>query len=341
MNRRPLVSIIINNYNYGRYLGEAIRSALQQTYAAVEVVVVDDGSTDDSREVLAHFSGRLTPVLKANGGQASAFNAGFAHCHGDVVIFLDADDSLCPHIAEDVVAEFVADPAVVKVQYRLAIIDRQGSVTGDAQPAWNKLLAHGDLRRELCRFPDDIAWQPTSGNAFAAWVLRAVLPMPEPGYRICADYYLSNVPALFGRVAALEDVGGFYRVHDANNHHRTQLNLDQTRRIITQTCDTHRALTATAQTLGLAGFPVDATAVPAVGFLAHRLISRRLDPAHHPIRGDTPLGLGLRGVRAAFGRFDLNWLARAVRAAWFAAAALAPRPMVGWLAQKYFYSAVV
>ena len=339
MNRRPLVSIIIDNYNYGRFLGEAIRSALQQTYRPVEVIVVDDGSTDESRTVLAHHSGQVTPVLKENGGQASAFNAGFAQSHGEVVIFLDSDDNLCPHIAEDVVAAFVADPALVKVQYRLALIDQDGRATGQVQPPWGRCLPSGDLRRQLRAFPDDIPWQPTSGNAFPAWVLRQALPMPEPGYRICADYYLSNVPALYGPVAALEAVGGFYRVHSANNHHSTTLNLDQTRRIITQTCDTHRNLKRTADALGLAGFPADATAVPAVSFLAHRLISRRLDPARHPIRGDTAWGLGLKGVRAALGRFDLKWPGRVLRAAWFAVTAVAPRPWVSWLGQKFLYPA--
>ena len=67
----PLVSILINNYNYGRYLGVAIDSALAQTYGRVEVVVVDDGSTDDSREVITGFAERVVSVLKINGGQPS------------------------------------------------------------------------------------------------------------------------------------------------------------------------------------------------------------------------------------------------------------------------------
>jgi hypothetical protein len=163
--------------------------------------------------------------------------------------------------------------------------------------------------------------------------------MPEASYRICADYYLSNVPALFGKVGALETVGGCYRVHASNNHHSTALDLAQTRRIILQTCETHRHLQRTAEVFGLPGFSPDATAVPAVSFLANRLISRRLDPGRHPIRGDTAWGLGLRGVRAAFGRFDLNWPARVARAGWFAATAVAPRPLVNWLAQKYLYPA--
>src|SRR4051812_4883990 len=84
----PLVSIIIDNYNYARYLPDAIDSALGQTYRPIEVIVVDDGSSDGSREIIIAYGDRLLPVFKANGGQASAFNAGLASCQGEIVIFL-------------------------------------------------------------------------------------------------------------------------------------------------------------------------------------------------------------------------------------------------------------
>ncbi|MCC2671779.1 MAG: glycosyl transferase, partial [Armatimonadetes bacterium] len=77
-----LASVIINNYNYARYLPEAVESALAQTYPHTEVVVVDDGSTDHSRAVLAGYGDRLRTVFQENGGQASAFNAGFAASRG-------------------------------------------------------------------------------------------------------------------------------------------------------------------------------------------------------------------------------------------------------------------
>src|SRR5919107_292807 len=82
------VSIVINNYNYDRFLGRAIESALDQSYTLVEVVVVDDGSTDGSRQVMRRYSDRVVTVEQPNGGQAAAINAGFAACHGDLVVFL-------------------------------------------------------------------------------------------------------------------------------------------------------------------------------------------------------------------------------------------------------------
>lgn len=102
--RSLLVSIIVNNYNYGRFLREAIESALSQTYKPLEVIVVDDGSTDCSRDVIASFGARILPVFKENGGQASALNAGFARSHGDLVMFLDSDDLLLDYAIERVVS---------------------------------------------------------------------------------------------------------------------------------------------------------------------------------------------------------------------------------------------
>jgi glycosyltransferase involved in cell wall biosynthesis len=90
MKDSPLVSIIISNYNYGRFLKPCIESVLDQAYPHIEVIVVDDGSTDNSREIIASYGNRLVPVLKENGGQASALNVGFSISHGKIVIFLEA-----------------------------------------------------------------------------------------------------------------------------------------------------------------------------------------------------------------------------------------------------------
>ena len=98
----PLVSIVVNNYNYASYLAQAIESALGQTYPHTEVVVVDDGSTDGSWEIVASYGDRVRALRKVNGGQASAFNAGFEMSRGEIVWFVDSDDArFCPHDSEE------------------------------------------------------------------------------------------------------------------------------------------------------------------------------------------------------------------------------------------------
>ncbi len=91
------VSVIIPNYNYGRFVTEAITSALQQTYAPLEVIVVDNGSTDDSRQVLEKISdARVVKLFQENKGQSGARNAALKVARGDLVAFLDADDVWLP-----------------------------------------------------------------------------------------------------------------------------------------------------------------------------------------------------------------------------------------------------
>src|SRR5690625_8009575 len=83
----PSVSIVINNYNYARYLGAAIESALEQTHPGVEVVVVDDGSTDESREIIARYEGELRAIYQENQGQAAAWNRGLEEGRGEGIVF--------------------------------------------------------------------------------------------------------------------------------------------------------------------------------------------------------------------------------------------------------------
>lgn len=337
MDQPLLVSIIINNYNYDRFLSGAIDSALCQSYRPIEVIVVDDGSSDNSRAVIAGYGNRVIPVLKENGGQASAFNAGFACSQGEIVIFLDADDVLLPHVVEHVVAVFRTTPEVAKVQYRLEVIEGSGVPTGMFRPPRHRPMPSGDLRHQVLSFPDDISWQPTSGNAFAASVLRQILPMPEKFYRICADYYLSNLTPLLGAVVSLEEVGGYYRVHGANNHDRPTVNLEQTRQIIIRTLHTHIHIKVLADSLGLTKFPANPADVRAITFLGHRIISLKLAPLQHPIKGDKLLSLSWRGISASFGRFDLSWPARCLRSLWFIMILVMPKLAVRWLAQRLFY----
>ena len=95
----PLVSVLIPVKNYGRYIGDAIQSVLAGSYANLELIVCDDGSTDESLAVIRNYARtdeRIKVIEKTNGGQASALNTAFANCRGAIICILDADDTFHP-----------------------------------------------------------------------------------------------------------------------------------------------------------------------------------------------------------------------------------------------------
>lgn len=102
-NTSPLVSIIIPCYNSAAWVSEAIESCLSQTYQPIEVVVVDDGSTDNSLEVINQYSEQVKVITGPNQKLSAARNKGFAASHGDYILFLDADD----YISSDTIAVLV------------------------------------------------------------------------------------------------------------------------------------------------------------------------------------------------------------------------------------------
>src|SRR6185436_125554 len=115
-----LVSVIIPCYNQGRFLGEAIESVLNQTYRNCEIIVVDDGSMDDTARVAARYPS-VNLVRQSNRGFSAARNAGFEQSLGDLLVFLDADDRLLPNAIEDGVECLEHNPqcAFVYGRYRL------------------------------------------------------------------------------------------------------------------------------------------------------------------------------------------------------------------------------
>ena len=201
MNVPLRIDVVIDNHNYDRYLRTAIDSALAQRGVG-DVIVVDDGSTDDSPEIIRSYGGQVTAVFKENGGQASALNAGWAVSRSSVVIFLDADDVLLPDAVERVARAFAATPAAVNVQYRMMVIDGAGTPTGEVMPPAHIHLPTGDLRRSELTFPFDLPWMATSGNAFAP-TRSAHHADPEQEFAASADWYLRHVVSLLGEVVSL------------------------------------------------------------------------------------------------------------------------------------------
>ena len=215
-----LISVIINNFNYERFVGQAVQSALDQDYPKKEVIVVDDGSTDGSREVIAKFGMAIRTQFQPNGGQASALNAGFVLSRGDIVIFLDADDILQPGALATVAKNW--DSQIVKMHWRLAVVDAEGRPTSAVLPNRNVRLSDGVDFEEVIRTGQSYA-PPTSGNAYSRALLQDIMPVPEHDFRICADGYLNRTAVFRGPVKLLSEVCSCYRLHGANSYAGSKL----------------------------------------------------------------------------------------------------------------------
>jgi glycosyltransferase involved in cell wall biosynthesis len=228
MQENPLVTILINNYNYGRFLQEAIDSALNQTYSPTEVIVVDDGSTDNSREIIASYGNKIIPVLKENGGQASAFNAGFAASRGDIICFLDSDDAFLPEKVAQVIDAFGdrQDLGLCCHPVKWVDINRKPSITNSSQDSsstpknyHNEPKREYDLRADLKsgkvrnKFP---IFTPTSGLTFRRSLLQQILPMPEAKNIGLNDAYLDFIALGLSKIIILDKELALYRIHGSN-----------------------------------------------------------------------------------------------------------------------------
>jgi glycosyltransferase involved in cell wall biosynthesis len=329
----PLVSIIVNNFNYAPYLAAAIDSALHQTYSQVEVIVVDDGSTDRSKEVILNYGDRITPIFKANGGQASSFNTGFAAARGEMIIFLDSDDVLLPDIVADIVTCFQNHPQAVKVQYSLQVIDAQGNPKDEVHPSIDYHLPT-DLQSHILKFYN-YAWAPTSGNAFKAEILRQILPMPTEVHQIAADAYLNLITAVYGEVVPLRRIGGGYRVHGQNGFYfgRHEVDLAQLRRLILITAEIQTQQRELFQTL----YQIDAKTLGKwdCGSFKNKAILLKLSPETYPFTDRLSI-LCWQGCIAILHN-PVGWRAKVSHIVWFALVPFVSTPIAHILTNALLY----
>lgn len=123
--RNPLVSVVIVTYNKADVLADSIRSALQQTYRPIELLVVDDGSTDATAQVVRAFGDQVRYLPKENGGTGSARNLGIAEARGEFVAFLDGDDLWLPRKLEIQMSAFEREPEILAVQCSAYCVDNR------------------------------------------------------------------------------------------------------------------------------------------------------------------------------------------------------------------------
>src|SRR5258708_18822707 len=183
--KAPFFTVVIDTYNYGEFIEEAISSALAQNFPASqrEILVVDDGSTDDTRQRLLKYRGEILYLRKQNGGQASAFNYGFEHARGEVIALLDADDIWLPEKLRRIHEEFKHHPTAGMVYHRTHLWDGLEDISEDGYfiPVSGNVT---ESRRALLQYP----MVGTSCLAFRSEALQKLLPVPE-SLRFQADAY--------------------------------------------------------------------------------------------------------------------------------------------------------
>lgn len=216
-NKGPLVSILIDNYNYEKFIEDAIESSLKQSYPNIEVIVVDDGSQDSSPQIIRRYKDKIIPIFKENGGQSSAFNAGYKASKGDIICLLDSDDTFLSTKVEEIVQIFEKYKDVEWCFHPLKYIDlNDGKKVTDYPPPPPDPLSVIDFRNEIIERAQIPIWGPaTSGLCFRRSLLEEILPMPEAV--IATDYYIRYVAVSLRKGFFLNKSLGELRLHGGNS----------------------------------------------------------------------------------------------------------------------------
>ncbi len=215
---RPLVSILITNHNYAKYLGDAIESALRQSYRNLEVIICDDGSTDVSTEILAVYESRdsrIKVAQQSNGGQSLALNTAFNNSSGEIICLLDADDFFLPGKVGLVVDAFAQSPGSGLAVHKMSLVNGNRKYLGEIPclcnlpSGWQGALADLSGPHVLPGLP------PTSGLSLRRPVAEAIFPLPV-GLKAYSDTLIQVVGPLATPVVAVNLALSEYRVHGAN-----------------------------------------------------------------------------------------------------------------------------
>jgi glycosyltransferase involved in cell wall biosynthesis len=319
------VSIIVLNYNYGRFLAEAIDSALNQDHPLCEVIVVDDGSTDDSRVVIARYQDRIRSVLReTNDGQIPALKDAWPLARHPILIFLDADDVLFPNAAATVASRWTA--GTVKTQSPVVKIDKSGRQIGAIMPKYPPDLDTATLRRTLLR-TGCCFLSPSSGNAYSRSLLEAV--DREGGFNLesprefCMDVIMECNAPFHGEVVTIYEPLAYYRIHDSNDnmfHVLDNARFDKLSRYVRLKLDYF------AERCRIWGLEFDPTHARnrSIWGLECQLVCGKLASSRDP--SEAPVWRILsHAVSAYLNATELPLPSRIIGAAWFIGVAISPR----------------
>lgn len=211
------ISIIIANYNYDQFLSSAIDSALKQTYNNTEIIIVDDGSTDNSRKIITQIQkqnpNKVKIKFQENQGHGVAIESGFQISTGEIIAFLDSDDLWIPQKVEKI-AEAFQDSEVIGAMHHLKTIDSEGKVL--QKKIKKRKLPHTNLAKLIIDTGSTWHFPPTSGLAFRQSALKQVLPMSPREWVFWPDGCLLYCTAFLGKVILTNEYLGYYRIHGAN-----------------------------------------------------------------------------------------------------------------------------
>lgn len=327
------VSILINNYNYARFVGGAIECALAQDHPDCEVIVVDDGSTDDSWRVIQSYRDRVRAIRQENAGQGAAYNAAWSLATGEYVLFLDADDLLDHDAISSCLRAVEEDTA--SVQFRLRLMDETGASLPGAVP----YLMHDGYVTPMVRKFVHYAGPPGSGNLYSAKAIARAFPLDDSYWRRGADTIPFVAAAFAGRITALRRELGSYRLHGRGRKRTAGIfgNIDTTYRAAVNAGDRRRTGSLAMLRRGF-GINLPGPFLPPPSDLRTRALSWRLDRANHPYP-DSRLGLLRMQLEAlrywpGFGRVE-----RVTLFAWMALVLALPAFMVRKLAASNTSSA--
>ncbi|HAB17550.1 MAG TPA: glycosyltransferase [Verrucomicrobiota bacterium] len=217
MSKVSTITAILCNYNGAAYLQEAIDSVINQTRLPEEFIIVDDASTDSSKEIIRKVTQRNPALIKfiehpQQRGQAAGFNTAASASTGDLLAFLDSDDLWFPQKLERMQHKSMNCPGFGLLQHNLQILQGRellaepvmpGLVVGDAFELWQRYQT----------FPNFV---PTSGLMVRKAIFEQIGPIPET-LRISADSFLTRAAISLGPVESTLDCLGAYRRHAQNN----------------------------------------------------------------------------------------------------------------------------
>jgi hypothetical protein len=227
----PLVSVLTANYNYARYLPEAIESVLAQTYTNFELIVCDDGSTDESCSLVERYARRdprIKLIRKDNGGVASALNAAYRESKGEIVCLLDADDRFLPEKLAMVVQGFESHPDSGFLGHQMFLIDADGNRHGQ-KPLFTHHPSgwYGPFVVRYGDFPPGLAFG--SGVCLRRETSNQILPLPVR-FRSGADGAIVLLASLMTPIIGVDVSLAEYRYHGRNVTNTAAITLESLER---------------------------------------------------------------------------------------------------------------